>query len=214
MAGESPKLQRWGKGPSGFMPIANRQLDEIEQQFERLPGPARQLPGAVTGPIFAKITAVDVSTGEFTGEQVNPDGSTITGGLTFDGSGSNPPKIKATSGIPWVPVGSIWRVTFALDSGNSDAPQWWCEGTRPHDTFAVDLTEDGSGSAGNKTTACTFTYTVADKDANTLGTSISPETDRPTVGKLAAATKGQAYYLADGTLKLLATEPDAKAACT
>ena len=58
--------------------------------------------------------------------------------------------------------------------------------------FPVTVSQTG-GVAGNKTTQCTFTYTVTDLDGNQLGTAIAPAMQRPALGAMTAATKGIAY---------------------
>lgn len=64
--------------------------------------------------------------------------------------------------------------------------------------FPILLTQTG-GSGGTATAACSFTYTVTDVDANSLGTTIDPTASphthkRTNLGTLAAATAGLAYY--------------------
>lgn len=83
--------------------------------------------------------------------------------------------------------------------------------------FAVKVTQT-AGSAGSKTTQCSFTYTVKDLAGTTLGTGMSPLKRRPSVGKMtagAADTIGLAYYDTDGTtLKLYdANEVNSVGAC-
>ncbi len=61
---------------------------------------------------------------------------------------------------------------------------------------------DGANGAGDKTHACTYTYTVNDIAGNLLGTGLVPQWGRPTVGKMTVATRGTAYYEQDGDLIL------------
>ncbi len=61
-------------------------------------------------------------------------------------------------------------------------------------TFRVGLTQTG-GSAGDKTTSVSFTYTVTDLRGNQLGTAKAPEwPSRSEHGLKVAATGGLAYY--------------------
>jgi len=72
----------------------------------------------------------------------------------------------------------------------------------PH-TFGVKVTKDG-GSAGNKTTQCSFTYTVKDLAGNTLATAKSPSRPRPLKGAMdppADNSYGLAFY--DGSTLVL-----------
>jgi len=64
------------------------------------------------------------------------------------------------------------------------------------------MTQTG-GSAGNLTTQCSFTYTVADLDGNTLATGHNPSTapskwKRPPAGRMSAADAGIAWVSATG----------------
>ena len=68
--------------------------------------------------------------------------------------------------------------------------------------FAVEVTKT-SGSAGDKTTQCSFVYTV--KTLGGSGTGMTPKKKRPSVGKMgapAAASIGLAYYDEDGDVQL------------
>jgi hypothetical protein len=70
--------------------------------------------------------------------------------------------------------------------------------------FAVDLSQ-AAGSNGNKTTAASYTYDVTAKNGETLASALTPINDRPN-GTATAATAGQAYYTAAGTLFVEAYE--------
>ena len=67
--------------------------------------------------------------------------------------------------------------------------------------FPVTVTQT-SGSAGNATTACTFTYTVTSLLSETLLTGASPAWNRHALGKMVAATHGTAYINASGVVVL------------
>jgi hypothetical protein len=72
--------------------------------------------------------------------------------------------------------------------------------------FAVTLTKTG-GVSGSKTAICTWVYTVTSKvTGESVGTSVSPEAQRPTRGKIKQATVGVAYFTSDGALKLQLTD--------
>ena len=83
---------------------------------------------------------------------------------------------------------------------NSEAVQWQEQIAAAGVLFAVSLTQTG-GSNGDKTNAATWTYTVKTLGDIELATGKSPQQTRPN-GTMTAATRGLAYYDADGSLML------------
>jgi hypothetical protein len=88
--------------------------------------------------------------------------------------------------------------------------------------FPVKVTTDG-GSAGGKTTRCTFTYTVTTLDGEELGKLMTPERNRMEIGKyvntlwppVEMSTTGVGYYYPEGTFVLYcANEVPASAPCS
>lgn len=175
----------------------------VQQSRNPIPSPT---PRRTPSPILAKITAVDVSAGEFSLTEVFPDGEAKTTPRVWDGGElPNLPKARNVYGVPVAPVDAIYQLHSGLDSSDPPAPYWWFEGVKPMELFPVDLEGDG-GDTGDLTTQCSRTYTVDDLDGNELGTTVSPEHQRPAIGKMLDATTGMAYYTPDGTLKLQATD--------
>lgn len=85
-----------------------------------------------------------------------------------------------------------------------------------HDVYYVNLVTDG-GSAGDKDTACTFTYKCTDVCGNILGALQTPLISRARIvnAPVTAATKGTMMWTADGTLSLVhANETLAQNNCT
>jgi len=92
------------------------------------------------------------------------------------------------------------QVFFIPDGSGGFTEEVWFDGVNGEDaTFAVNVTQTG-GSAGNKTTQCSFTYTVSDLNGNTLGTAVNPTTSPHTYKRIAkgittAATAGIACWV-------------------
>ncbi len=59
--------------------------------------------------------------------------------------------------------------------------------------FPVTVTKT-AGSDGDDSSAASWTYTAEDLDGNELGTALSPENQRPTVGSVTFGTKGYGYF--------------------
>ncbi len=79
--------------------------------------------------------------------------------------------------------------------------------------FPVKVTKTG-GSAGSKTTQCTFTYTVKDLDDVELGTVMTPAKERPAKGKLVNADGyATAFYDGDDLVLFDANETLAPGPC-
>lgn len=70
--------------------------------------------------------------------------------------------------------------------------------------FVVDLTKT-AGSAGDKTTACTFVYTAKDLNGSTVGTGLAPLNSRARIllAPVTQGTVGSCYYDLNGTAHLL-----------
>lgn len=91
--------------------------------------------------------------------------------------------------------------------GTPDTQGAWCLvryiGFEPYLTFAVEVSHTG-GSAGDKTTKCSYTYTAKTiQDLTELGTSLSPEFDiRTANGKYVQADRGTGYFDGNGTFVL------------
>lgn len=79
--------------------------------------------------------------------------------------------------------------------------------------FVVDVEQTG-GSAGNASTQCSFTYTVTIAETGeVLGTGMTPQKQRPLVGKMTAGLLGSGYY-SGGTFYLYEVdEVPTKVAC-
>lgn len=119
---------------------------------------------------------------------------------------------EAVLGTHMLSVGDIVLV-FGLDANDGTGRRQYVFsksiGIVPGGMFAVDVTQTG-GSAGDGTTACSFTYTVDTLGGTELLTGASPVWARP-VGKMIAATHGMAYMEGDGTVILYQVDevPDA-----
>lgn len=103
-----------------------------------------------------------------------------------------------------LPVGTPVVVLRFLDEGTPTKNRYFFWQTPKNFTlFPVDVTET-SGSSGNKTTKCSFTYTANDiLTGSELGTALDPEWDcRTSVGKFVAATKGSGYFDEENTFIL------------
>lgn len=189
-----------------FTSVKGDGLITVTQSGQNLTiGFAGKIPG-ISPPILAKITEVDVANEEFGLVEVLPDGSEPDNPRTWDGGSSpNLPKAHNLYGVPVGPVDGVVQLHRGVDPSDPSTPYWWFEGVKPWETFAVDLSQTG-GSAGDASSEASFTYTVNDLDGNELGTSVSPEHARPSLGALVAATKGMAYYTAGAELKLLWTD--------
>ncbi|HUX16382.1 MAG TPA: hypothetical protein VMW52_07895 [Phycisphaerae bacterium] len=78
-------------------------------------------------------------------------------------------------------------------------------GKPPHaGLFAVKVWKTG-GDEGDKTNPCTFVYTVKDVDDHELGTGMTPEKNRPAIGKFTAPDDedyGLGFYDSAGTFHL------------
>lgn len=89
-------------------------------------------------------------------------------------------------------------------------------GVQPRAMFPVKVEQTG-GSAGDKTTQCSFTYDVKDVSGYVLGEDLTPRKARPAVGKLAAPAAdsyGTGFYAADGSFQLFdANETLAPSGC-
>lgn len=106
------------------------------------------------------------------------------------------------------PFNSSAQILEGIAGGDGD----WCLiryiGFRPYTEFAVNVsvTAGTASNTGDSTTQCGFTYDVYCKDfAGTVtisDTALTPENARPSIGKLAAATVGTAYFTSTGTLAL------------
>lgn len=90
----------------------------------------------------------------------------------------------------------------------------WREAAPDGCQFPVKLTQTG-GSAGSKTTKCSFAYTVKDpSNVYTYATGVTPEGQADYNNrKRKAATFGWAYLDSGGTLKLLCNEEHGSGAC-
>ena len=135
-------------------------------------------------------------------------------------------KVYLTNPIKTV-ASDISDVTQHLSISQSDIISYMWFGNRCGTTlggisstdgiFPVKVTQTG-GSAGNKTTQCSFTYTVETINDVQLATVQSPAKKRPSVGKMAAPASdsyGLAFYDEDGDLVLYdANETLAPNACT
>lgn len=133
---------------------------------------------------------------------------------------TNLPEANVASGRALPTDGSrIVRVYAEFDAGNPDTGPGvryvMEEGVAG--LFPVNVVQSG-GSAGNSTTACTFTYgtvTNAITSAAITGSGLSPTWARPSIGKMVAATHGTGYYNSSGTFVLYQIdEVDDEIACT
>lgn len=207
-----PQIPRWSRGPAGFVPKANEQIDAIERAIVNAPrGPVQQFPQGtgVTLRTF-RITAAtqDGENNRYTytakrsektaaGYDGWTDHATDTQDYTLyslvedAGEASAPLKTDA--------------LVYAKREGvpGQSEPEWWIVGSASavSGLFPVTLSQTG-GSAGSDTTQCTFTYTATSLDGVQLGTSLSPDKPRASLGAYVAATKGVGYFASDGTFTL------------
>lgn len=153
----------------------------------------------------AKITAVGTSDGFYDGVEQIWDGSMggwidKPGGLTWDDEVGNKAELFDVHRMVGLYQGLSPDIQFYVfpqlmidDEGNEF---WFFTGPRRlGEVFRVKLTNDG-GSAGNKTTQCSFTYTVKDEDDQTLAALATPEQQRPAKGVMVSGDgkNGLAYY--------------------
>jgi hypothetical protein len=92
---------------------------------------------------------------------------------------------------------------FAAYDGSGN-PIYAFRNTTPRACFPVLVTQTG-GSAGDNSTACSYTYTVTDLNGNSLLTGASPSKRRTSVGAYSAPSAGSyglAFTEVDGTVKL------------
>jgi hypothetical protein len=94
-----------------------------------------------------------------------------------------------TCKIPLAQITSGGVVTI-LHHGDINANQ---DAIRTFELFPVNLS-GASGSAGNATTQCAFTYTVKTIGNVQLLTTATPVWNRPAKGKMVAGTSGTAYF--------------------
>jgi hypothetical protein len=118
---------------------------------------------------------------------------TVTSTVQFT-AGARPDEFSVSAGvrtckIPLAQITSGGQIKI-LHDGEIDANQ---DAIRTFELFPVNVTQT-SGSAGNATTACTFTYTVNTIGSVQLLTVASPVWNRPAKGKLVAGTSGTAYF--------------------
>ena len=168
-----------------------------------------QSPGPAPG-YWAKITAHNGS-GRYsaTEQSPQPDGSLAdkTNGRTTDYAFEKHGRKHVENGE------IVWLRRGVLDS--SDNQNYVFEGSNLGTMFAVDLTQTG-GSAGDKSTQASWTYTAKSLSGETLGTGLTPKRQRPTVGKMQSGngTVGLGYYDASGNFQLYdANEALDSAAC-
>lgn len=117
-----------------------------------------------------------------------------------------PSILSAARKINRVSVGGMLRKTETSDNLALFVPPPTKRGVAtgnddPYGLFPVTVSQTG-GSAGDATTACSFTYTATDLDANELGTGMSPTWARPAAGAMVAATHGLGYYDSTGAFVL------------
>lgn len=158
-------------------------------------------------PFWAMLTAeASGGGGEYDGWKQVVRNSTSTGWADVSGG-----RTETTTGLSVFEVDS----TPDLQVGTSDGTVGLCVPTMKGGgsleyvffpktnaaVFAVNVSQTG-GSNGTSTTAATWTYTATTKDGVTLGTVLSPENQRPTVGKVTAGTKGHGYFYPNGTFVL------------
>jgi len=147
-------------------------------------------------PALVEITQVGASSGYYKANQIVWDSTTgdwTTGSRLWDGIQN--PELLDIYERQGLPIGTRGRAR--LLSG-----QWIFEPMQIG-VFPVDLTQTG-GSAGDKTTQCSFTYTVSDLDGNPLLTAVDPistphRCTRPAIGALLAAAYGTATWIPDGS---------------
>jgi hypothetical protein len=154
----------------------------------------------------------------------------LGGGSSGKGGSLQQFKIKSSASSGQIAVCGTWDgVTLGPDTNvrvvsHRAANEILLAGQRLDDTswqevttnclFPVVLTQSG-GSAGSKTSKCSFTYTVKDIGGGiTLGTGISPvqQVDYNNARRT-AATIGMAYIHTDGTVKIFCIEDRTTGGC-
>jgi hypothetical protein len=160
--------------------------------------------------IHAKITADDGDGTYSATEQVWTSGAWAnkSGGLVWDGTGSNLPQLTEMNKLPGTLIGDVVEVLPTSDS--TAVAQWRFFGIGLGVTFPIVLSSS-AGTAGDQTTQCAFTYTVSNLNSVSLGTTINPTSsphtyNRPSLGKMVAGDGGLAHYkLVTGTPTLVIT---------
>jgi hypothetical protein len=148
--------------------------------------------------IHAKITADDGDGTYSATEQVWTSGAWAnkSGGLVWDGTGTNLPQLTEMNSLPGTLVGDVVEVLPTSDS--TAVAQWRFFGIGLGVEFPILMSQTG-GSAGDDTTQCSYTYTVTNRNSVSLGTGVNPtssphEYKRPSAGEGTAATAGIASY--------------------
>lgn len=114
------------------------------------------------------------------------------------------------------PVYLVRRVV--VDAASPTPPRWVIVGPSKAGPIAVKLIEDGTGSAGNLTTQCSFKYNVLDMAGNTLATGVDPIAAphlcvRPAAGFRIAAKSGLATFETGELVLVMINETDDGEAC-
>lgn len=149
--------------------------------------------------IYARCTAFDPSTAEFSFVEINADGSDLAGGRTWDGgTAPNLPKVKNYCGTPVECVGQRRHLWSDIDtSGETPVTVWYFDGLKLNEPFRFDATQVG-GSQASGSSPASWTYDIK-LSGTTILTAEDPATsphDFARMDALAhqAATKGIGYY--------------------
>lgn len=184
----------------GFARRVSAAVQRVESAGANTVGDPTRIAGRSAG-FWARITAVDASSGAHSwrrmvwdpaAAELVDDAESVTGTVNaYEAS-----KCRLT-------VGARVLLEFAgYDGGGGDVFRF---SVMPRSgLFAVKVTQTG-GSAGDATTQCSFTYTVKTLDGTTIGTGMTPQKKRASVGAYeapAANSYGTAFYDEDGDLVL------------
>jgi len=179
-----------------------RAVEWVEQQGARLGG-YRRLSVGPRADIMAEITGYASSTDNYTWKEKRLSAAGIWEDLPNGLTSTDVGKAIEQTGVAGWPDGSIVRLTWRP---GATGPGFWCfrTGAPRGVLFLVFVTKD-AGSAGSKTTPCSWTYTVTDYGGRTLGTGLTPAKPRTSVGKYAqpgAGSPGLGWYNSVGDFKL------------
>ena len=157
-------------------------------------GKRGQTSGVAAG-FWAETTAESAAGGDYSWKRQVFDGTSNLGDPSTARTGTE--NAQEAHGLKGVPVGTrVWMRFLGYDgSGNA---RYIFHALSYGTMIALDLTQTG-GSAGDDTTQCSYTYTVATLGGINLATVVNPTAsphvyNRPSLGAMVAADAGIGYW--------------------
>lgn len=138
-------------------------------------------PGSVEPGFWAQINGENTTTGLYSWDRLKSDGA---GGLADAGVFHGTNNAKEINGPTGLSGGTrVWMTYNGIEGDDATKPRYVFVG--PLGLFPVKVRKTG-GSAGSKTTQCSFVYEVKDANGYVLGTNMTPLLQRPPTGKMKA----------------------------